>query len=194
VDPRWFGVASGTSLYPATPATVVTSEHSRYKCWQSYCRWSHNGAMSKWRDEVRKSASSSPEDTLETYEYEKTRRRLRRIRYSEVPALHIWEDADQRGSDSAHLDNAGLPSGDQNNALETLWESMKDLEDIVLMHDDASSLFPTLGEWEIVLLDDKSQRDQFSNIVGERPAQPRGEYVDFTLKLLVRTEYGDYTY
>jgi len=193
VNPRWFGVSPGTGLYPATAATNVTSEHSRYKCWQSYCKWDHRGAMSKWRDEIRMSASSS-EDTLETYEYEKTRRRLRRIRYSEVPALHIWEDQDQRGSDAAHVENAGLPDGDQNNALETLWESMKDLDDIVLMHDGATTLFPTIGAWEIVLLNDKAQRDRFSAIVGERPDRPRGEYVDFTLDLISRTEFGDYTY
>lgn len=194
VDPRWFGFASGATTYPSSAQTTVVGKLSRYGCWQSYTRWNHRGAHNKWRDEIRGSASSQPERPLETYEYEKTRRRTRMIRYSQVPALHVWHDADVRGAEPNYIDNAGLADGDTHNALETLWESGKDLDQIVLMHDDSNTLKPTDGFWEVVKFGSKDQRDSFQAIVGDRPERPYGEFIGFTLELEVDTTYGNYTY
>lgn len=194
IDPRLFGFSASAGTYPSSAQTTVVGKYSRWACWQSYTRWNHRGAHQKWRDEIRGSASSQPERPLETYEYETTRRRTRMIRYSQVPALHVWQDADVRGAEPNYIDSAGLVAGDNHNALEDLWESGKDLDEIILMHDDTDTLKPTDGFYEVVKLGSKEQRDSFQAIVGDRPDRPNGEFIGFTLELEVDRDEGTYTY
>lgn len=193
-DPRLLGWPEGEDSDQTSQTgdseQILDSPLSLWGQTQSYTNFSNNAASEKLFDEEAVDEQAGEEDPFDGYAYDWLIFEARTIVYPWVPALHLFEDADQRGASSTHRDNAGLPDGDTHNTFYRLWKIARKRQKFVLVHDDGDQghTLPD-DQWEIGVIR-PSQHSQFSDLYDV--ARRKGEFFDVTLELAISD--SDYTY
>lgn len=116
IDPRLFGFAAGKND-TTTAGTTIDGPYSRWGSWQSPVGRQHD----KRRRVDQKTFASSPHPyEAKTWRYTEPDR-VRRMEYTGVAGVHVWEVGRADRSDEAA--RGGVPVGDANNALWWLWRN-----------------------------------------------------------------------
>jgi len=165
--------------YPPTassPGAAVsqTGPRSILGTWQSWTLFDSGHEATDARDDEQYDIAVSSDKAEEAYQLQYgSPRIIRTFEYRWVPAAHV-----QRGkaTDSTHADNAGLPTGDLNNQWANLHESMKDLDEILVVHDDGddSDLSVIDHDWEAYKLEGREARSSFRASI--ETARKQGEF------------------
>lgn len=128
INPALLGFGRDKSDTTAN-ALEITAPFSRWGSW-----YSPPSGHDKREQPKYESFSASKNPRSKKWRYSE-RIATRPIRYVQVAGAHVW--ADDRASRSAAADRAGLPDGDNNNALIDLWEHVNfDDRDVIVVHEE----------------------------------------------------------
>lgn len=169
VNPRWFGWGESPGDQTSSSG-VLASPYSLYATWQS-----PHAAHDK-RDARRQSMNSSTSDPVNAYRNPFKGHRRRLMHYRFVPAGHVRRWA---AEDSDIASDAGLPTGDINNAFaDFLWEASASNEDILVVYDDGDDDLQVdshTDKYEYVRFADDREIESLLQMIED---VPRGEEYD----------------
>lgn len=159
LDPRLLGYGSS----PSDPslATSQTGPRTVYSQWQSWSIFVDGNHAIRKSDDQRHDLATSSDKAEDAFQLQYGPDRIvREWVYHWIPAAHVRKDKANRGQ---HADNAGLASGDTNNQWADLHDRMADLDEILVVHDNADDSDLTVADhgWEGYKLDSMAHRHSF---------------------------------
>lgn len=190
MDKRLWGYPYDRSTEAVLTLDTTPSQLSIFSKWQSANVL--DGAATDKRRVKEKEIYASTQKTRSTTRQNTARdtREIRTIVYEYVPGLHVYPGAIRAG-DASYTGTAGLPSGDENNAFEDVWDSGSELNEIIIIHDEGDEdLSVTTHPYEIVLFDRLGQREFFSECV--ELMRSGGEMYRISTDLLIMSSTYDY--
>lgn len=202
MDPAWFGWRTGKGgLVSSNVVDSVTdgsdvsmsSNFTALGRWYSWPITANKGAADKRSTKLRNVKFSGPRlsDAVATLWDTST---VRRIAYHWLKSPQVFPDrADD--TDTAFVANSGLAASDIHNGFLSVWESLADLNTVLITHnasDDLQVSSVANSRYEAVKLHDPKQAADFGSVY--RLRESAGEYYDLNLSLWVNPDFAGYAH
>jgi hypothetical protein len=178
LPPEWLGFPSTQSTDVDNVGDRIVSPRAIRGHWISTRK--ARSKISYARTHIEESTEEVERDDV--YQMRWSSRRVRFMEHQREPGVLV-----HKSRDITHTDAHGLPTGEDNVALEYIWESLSALEEVIIVHDvggysDAWDYAVHGDQFEIVKSYDKAQREDFSGVISL--SVQHGELYDVSLTLV----------
>lgn len=133
--------------------------------------------------------STAYPERADFYAVDRGTRRLRTLKWEFIGGAHVWRG---RSADAKYAASSGIGIGDDNNALEDLWEAASQGGEILAVYHSPREL-PTITRgtrYEVLRLAEEDAYTDFGALLRDRNVG--GEFYDLSLPMVQGTSGWDY--